>query len=264
MGAVTATCYSDGVRTSYRCIAQAMHDGIRACGDDALLTHRLVYRRAHVGVMYGWKFNAVLRQHPRFVYADLGYWHRERYWRLAANAWSPVKAMPRSMPADRFVALNVAVLPEHRGEYVLVLGASRKSMREHGYAHTQWEARVCEKLLRLGARVLFRPKPKDPDAHPIHGTEYAAHGSLEALFAGASLVVAHHSNACLEAVAAGCAVHCVTGIASERSVPLNAWRDPPRVHGREQLLADAAYAQWTLDEMRSGAAWRCIRGGTLQ
>lgn len=172
--------------------------------------------------------------------------------------------MARGMQSDRFAALGIEVLPEHSGAYVLVLGASQKSSAQHGFGYMRWEMKVCEKLLGLGARVLFRPKPKDVHARSIRGTTHASRGPVEALFADASLVVAHHSNACLEAVVAGCAVHCVTGIAAERSVPLETWRDPPRLPGREQFLADAAYTQWTVDEMRSGEAWRHMRAGVLR
>lgn len=264
MAPVTVTCYSINSKKNYRTIANAMSEGIRACGDETVLTRHLSYRQAQVGVMYGWQFNAMLRRHPKFLYADLGYWRRGRYWRFAANAWSPSSGMARGMQSDRFAALGIEVLPEHSGAYVLVLGASQKSSAQHGFGYMRWEMKVCEKLLGLGARVLFRPKPNDSHARAIAGTTYAARGPVEALFAEASLVVAHHSNVCLEAVAAGCAVHCVTGIAAERSVPLETWRDPPRLPGREQFLADAAYTQWTVDEMRSGEAWRHMRAGVLQ
>lgn len=264
MAAITAVCYSHEQRKNYRRIAHAMHSGIVASGDASTLVRHIAYRPAHVGVMYGWKLNAVLRRHAHFIYADLGYWGRGEYWRVSIDGWSPVLTMRTGMPSDRLRALGVKVLPEHGGEYALVLGASRKAMRDHGVGYMRWEMEACARLLAFGARVLFRPKPTDREARSIPGTTFARAGTVSDLFAGASIVVAHHSNACLEAVAAGCAVHCCTGIASPRSVPLESWRDPPRVPGREQLLADAAYCQWTLREMHEGVAWQHLRPRFLQ
>lgn len=264
MDAVTVTCYTDGVRRSYQTIARAMHAGITAHGDVSSIVPRFAFREARVGVMYGWKFHRILQRHSRFLYADRAYWRRDVFWRFAANDWSPTKGMLRGMPADRLRALDVQVLPEHGGDYVLVLGASAKAMREHGFAHLAWERNACRELKRLGAKVLFRPKPSKFPQRDSLGAEFAPSQLLERLFAGASMVVAHHSNGCVEAIAAGCAVHCVKGVAVERSVPLEAWRDPPRLPGREQFLADVAYTQWTVEEMRSGEAWRHMREGVLQ
>ena len=54
-------------------------------------------------------------------------------------------------------------------------------------------------------------------------------------------------------------MHCQTGAATAFSVPLEAMADPPRLDVREQFLADVAWLQWTLDEMRSGECWAHLR-----
>lgn len=264
MAAVTVACYTDLKNSNYHKIAAAMSAGVRAFGDLPRVVASRNYTPADVGVIYGWKRHALIQQHRRFLYADLGYWNRDQFWRFAANDWSPASRMRRGNPSDRFDALGVKILPEHSGKYVLVLGASAKSMVEHGFRHMAWELGICTQLLQMRARVLFRPKPRDIHAHGIPGTESASTQSLQELFAGASLVVAHHSNGCVEAVAAGCAVYCEKGAAQPRSVPLHTWKNPPRLPGREQFLADVAYTQWTLDEMRSGLAWKHLRPSVLQ
>lgn len=263
MGSITVTCYRNGKQPNYELIALAMHHGIRRMGDDPRLTLTTTHREADVGLIYGWKHHDLLYKHRRFLYADLGYWSRETHWRFAANAWSPNKHMRRGMPADRFRSLGVNVLPEHGGKYVLVLGATMKSCFDHGLHYMSWERRACEALLSQGAKVLYRPKPKDKAAKPIDGTEYAQSANLGELFAQASLVVAHHSNACVEAIAAGCSVHCEQGAASLRSVPLTDWKAPKLIPGREQFLCDVAYTQWTVEEMRNGKAWNHMRKGVL-
>lgn len=263
MAPVTVSCYSD-VRSNYKRIADAMHAGILACGDRPTKISRCIFRRAEVGVMYGWRRREVLRQHNRYLYADIGYWNRESYWRLSANDWSPDKFMRRGMPPDRFRALNVEVKPEHSGKIVLVLGMSFKSARDHGLTYMAWERATCSSLIKLGATVVYRPKPKDFQARLIPGTINAPKCSLQELMANASMVVAHHSNGCVEAIAAGCAVHCKAGVARLCSVPLHQWHEPPRIFDRIQFLSDVAYTQWTLDEMRSGAAWLHMRDSVLQ
>jgi hypothetical protein len=75
--------------------------------------------------------------------------------------------------------------------------------------------------------------------------------------ASARAIVTHHSNVAVEALAAGVPVHCFTGAAAACSVPLDRLCERPE--GREQFLADVAYLQWSLDEMRSGAYWAHIK-----
>ena len=264
MAPVTVMCYSNGHKRPYGEIASAMKDGIASYGDKVDSSTWLQYRDATVGVMYGWRYRSLLKKHNRFAYVDLGYWNRHLYWRVAANDWSPVKSMSRGMPSDRFDSLGVRILPEHGGDSVLVLGMSAKACADHGLSYMSWERKVCAQLLRQGATVMFRAKPKDRMARPIEGTSMVQFESLQSLFARSSMVVAHHSNGCVEAVAAGCAVHCVYGAASLRNVPLSEWKDPPKIAGREQFLYDVAYTQWTTEEMRSGEAWRHMREGVLR
>lgn len=263
MASVTVTCYANG-RHPYNAIACAMRDGIALSGDKVHMVPWLQFKDAQVGVMYGWKHRMVLKRHSRFVYADMGYWNRNVYWRFAANGWSPVSSMRRGMPSDRLERLGVQIMPSHGGDYVLVLGTSAKSCADHGMKYMEWERKVCAALVKDGANVLYRPKPKDKLARPIEGTEMVQSVPFSELLTGAKMVVAHHSNGCVEAVAAGCAVHCQYGAASLVSVPLAAWRDPPEITGRKEFLSDVAYTQWTIEEMKSGAAWQHMREGVLQ
>lgn len=103
---------------------------------------------------------------------------------------------------------------------------------------------------------MYRPKPSDKHRQSIRGVGYDTRPIAEAL-ASAKAVVTHHSNIAVEALAAGVPVHCVTGAGAACSVPLDRLGERPE--GRESFLADVAYLQWSLDEMRSGAYWAHIK-----
>jgi hypothetical protein len=245
----------------YRDIAGAMAIGIKACGDEPI-RHllRAPAARADVAVIYGWKHNRVLRAYPQWLYADLGYWERKTHYRICVGDWSPHRYVSAGLPASRLASLGVQIKPWQQGggEKALLLGVQGKSMREHGYRYMQWETATAKRLLQLGLSVVYRPKPTDPEKAPmnIDGVGYDD-GPLDEAIGNAKLVVAHHSNAAIDALVAGVPVHCETGAAAAFSVPICA--EPEQREGREQFLADVAWLQWSLAEMRSGAAWAHLK-----
>lgn len=79
---------------------------------------------------------------------------------------------------------------------------------------------------------------------------------------GAWAVVTHMSAAANEAVVAGVPVF-VTGKCAALPMGLSQLEQiesPRRPDGRQEWAAGLAGAQWTLDEFRSGAAWRTLNG----
>lgn len=253
-------CIFSSRQRRYKDIAHAMAAGIRACGDFPVL-RPLGHPPGgeDVGVMYGWKHRAHLQRYRQWLYADLGYWERKTHYRICVGDWSPHRYVSAGLPASRLEALGVEVKPWRQGgDKVLLLGAQAKSMREHGYRYMQWETATAKRLLHLGLSVVYRPKPNDPEKAPmnIDGVAYDD-GPLDAALERAKLVVAHHSNAAIDALVAGVPVHCETGVAAAFSVPIRA--EPELRYGREQFLADVAWLQWSLDEMRSGAAWAHLK-----
>lgn len=231
--------------------------GIGRCGDIAY-AHPIndpPLRQADVGVCYGWKRHAQYQGYPRFVYADLGYWHRDTHYRLVAGGWSPERYVRAGLPCSRLDLLGVKVQPWRTGgDTVVIAGSTAKSCVEHGLKYRGWEARVAAQLSDCGKRVVYRPKPTDRNKAPLPGVEYDEAPLAESL-ARACAVVTHHSNAAVEALVAGIPVHCETGVAAAFSVPLSEIAQPQLMEGREQFLADVAWLNWSLEEMRSGAAW---------
>jgi hypothetical protein len=231
-----------------------MAAGIRAFGDRAIIRPLTKPAEAEVAVCYGWKHHLHFAKYPQYLYADIGYWDRERYYRFSANGWAP--QVKRGLPGDRFARLGLEVKPWRRdGRQIVVAGSTGKACRDHGLAYMEWEKGACERLAGSGLQVVYRPKPRDPQAKAIPGFPLDQRPIGDALKA-AKLWVTHHSNSALDALIAGVPIHCEMGAASALSSPLGA---EPNYEDRQDLLNGCAYLQWTLDEMRSGEAWAHLR-----
>lgn len=251
----------------YKVVANAMAAGIRAFGDEAevLQADQGAPKGFDVGVMYGWKRREQLKRFEQFVYADLGYWCRDTHYRLTVGGWGPERYVHAGLPADRLASFGVDVKPwGAAGVDVLLIGAQDKSMQQHGFRYMEWERAMARELLKRGCRVVYRPKPTDPQRVPMHvdGVLYDD-GPLHRALDGAACVVMHHSNTALDALAHGVPVYCEIGVGAAFSVALDEIKNPPLRQGREQFLADAAWLQWSVAEMKSGAAWAHLRERNL-
>lgn len=254
--ALAVACLTRPGSKRYQAIAEAMCAGVLRHGDIAKLVPHDAVPCADVAVMYGWKLHASLRKYPQFIYADLGYWQRDTHYRMTVGAWSPAHYVKAGLPGHRLASLGVTVKPWKSGDEVLLIGASEKSAREHGFEYMAWEREMAQRLQALGHVVTYRPKPNDRQKRPIAGAGYDL-GPLSTAFAKAKAVVAHHSNVCVEALAAGLPVHCVTGVAAAFSNPIDSLGHYQK--GREQFLADVAWLQWSLPELRNGDYWAHVK-----
>jgi hypothetical protein len=117
---------------------------------------------------------------------------------------------------------------------------------------------MVERLKSFGMPIVFRPKATDRFRKPIPGTIYDE-GPLERTLSSAWALVTHHSNCALDALLAGVPTYCETGAGAAFSFDLDRMLDPPLPEGREQFLADVAWLNWSLDEMRSGEAWSHLK-----
>lgn len=262
---LSVVCLTSGENASYRLVADAMKQGIKRCGDSAVIAdHKGALPQADVAVSYGFKRHATLRKFPQFVYADLGYWRRKTAYRVAANDWSAHHKMGRGMPVDRLQALGLDIKPWRQdGREIVIAGSTRKASVDHGLGYMEWETRTARLLTGCGRPVMYRPKPTDPEKRPIPGIGYDERSMKEAMVS-AYAVVTHHSNVAIDALVAGVPVHCETGAAAAFSVPIEQIANAPLMSGREQFLADVAWLEWTPDEMRSGACWSYLREHCLR
>jgi hypothetical protein len=204
----------------------------------------------------------------RAIYADLGYWGRRKlsrwdgHHKLALNSRHPT-AYFQSRPKtdERFRQFRIKIAPwRERGRHILLIGMSAKAAAAEGLLPEQWERQTVQRLRELTDRpIVYRPKPNWDAAHPIEGTVWGKGPELAQALVGAHAVVAHHSNAAVDALLAGVPCICPDGVASVLSGhQLEQIENPPMPDGREQWAWDLAWTQWSVEEIERGAAYRYL------
>lgn len=264
-------CHYDpgNVRSTH--IAQAMAAGVRACGHAVTLVPGFKDGPAgDVGVAYGWAHPKLYEQYRRagghFAYVDLGWWDRkpptavlDGFHKVVVDAREPTAYFRANLPGDRFARQGLTVAPWRAGgKHVLLAGMSAKSAHTRGFLPQQWEFATVEMLRRITDRpIIYRPKPSWVGASPIAGTIFSpAAQPLDAVLRRAWAVVTLHSNVAVDGLLAGVPVNVTDGVAAAFSTPLTSIETPLLPEGRERLMADIAYCQWSVPEMASGACWR--------
>ena len=211
------------------------------------------------------------------IYVDLGYWQREGqmgHHKLGINSRHPTDYFQRRQHApDRWKRLNVAIAPwrtpKNPNAPIIVAGMSGKGAAAEGFRPEQWERQAVAELRKHTARkIVYRPKPNWTGSKPIEGAEFQRGDSqgcdVPAVLRNAHAVVTHHSNVAVDALLAGVPVFCMEGIAAKLGLQdLSKIEEPIRPDGREQWAYDAAYTQWTVHEMTSGAPWRHLKSEGL-
>lgn len=256
--ALSVVCLTNRRLHRYKQIANCMAAGIKRCGDHSVIANMDgPIPEGDVAVMWGWKRRDILQRFPKYIYADLGYWSRDEYCRFTVGGWSPEKYVRRGLSDSRLKRLGIEIQPWNDGDEIIIAGSTRKSATDHGFGYTEWEKSVADRL--FGLKLVYRPKPGDPDACGIRGVPIDRR-PLDVSLSKAKALVTHHSNTAVDALVAGVPVHCEIGAAAAFSVPLEEIDNPPRLEGREQFLADVAWLQWTHAEMSSGACWKHLKG----
>lgn len=231
----------------------------------------------NVGIAYGWAnpgmFEAYRAAGGHYCYIDLGWWNRKPgndvlggYHKVVVDGREPGPYFRRNSPNDRFARLKVNIAPWRQGgNHILVAGMSEKSARTRGYGPHQWETDMVRKLQKIYPKrpLLLRPKPSWMGATPIIGAAYSpATVPLDDALRGAWAAVSCHSNVAVDALVAGIPIYVEGGVAVGFSTPLDQLETPRRPEGREQLMADIAFAQWTPAEMSSGLCLRHLMENT--
>jgi hypothetical protein len=239
-----------------------MMEGLRRSGVNCnFYTNFNGQPRGDIAVAYGWIHEPIFKAYKRYAYWDLGYWGRrpnktpqDGYHRLALHDWDTAKHMMRDCPADRFERDGPALRQPARApcSTALVAGMSIKAAKTHGYRCDDWELGAAAALRSLGWRAVQRPKsPK----------RAAQLQPIEEALANCGLLATHHSNCAVDALIAGVPVWAIKGVGrliSCRGCPTYPDVKPPSEEERRAFLVDLAYAQWSVAEMRSGAAWSFI------
>lgn len=261
-----------------RTVCAAMLEGILRSGDKCVVKSALAYTtpESDVAVFYGLagKLANVLRDYPKAgrpaAYVDLGYWGRKDggrfagYHKIAVNSRHPTAYFQnRSHDASRAEVFGLEPAPwSQGGRHILIAGMGPKGAHADGFPPLGWERKAMAEIRKHTDRpVIYRPKPNWPGPPQLDGARMAPHGqSLEAALVNCHAVVAHHSNAAIEAITLGVPAFVVEGAALPMAcADLSRIETPARPDGRRQWLNDLAWTQWSIPEQASGAAWNYLK-----
>ena len=184
-----------------------------------------------------------------FFHVDHAYFSRGhgQSYRITRNAYEA--GLVRECPPDRIQAHEVVLEPWRRGgKNVLVCAPTDHFMAAYGCAG--WLKKTLDVLQRHTARPIVVHRAREPGetVEPLAEALSKAHA-----------LVTPSSNVALEAVIAGVPVFvspssaaAPVGLTDLSSIETPAYPD------RDRWLAHLAYCQFSLEEMRSGAAWRML------
>lgn len=204
------------------------------------------------------------------VFCDLGYWHRRQggrfagYHKIAINGRHPSEGqLSRPMPDARWRRVKVAVRPwREKGEHIVLAGMSAKSAESYGLKPEEWERWAVRELRKHTRRkIVYRPKPSWRGARAIPNAEtQGGNIPLSHALMGSHAVVTHHSNVAIDGLVSGIPAFCWDGAAHGLALQdLSRIEEPWCPEGREQWLANLAWCQWTVQEMRSGDMWQHLK-----
>lgn len=198
-----------------------------------------------------------------WVFLDMGYWQRADHFKVAVNErHGTAYFMDKPKPPDRFKKFRISVKPwRKKGGNILLAGMSAKAAWSWGLQNEEYEKNTVYQLQRLTAReIIYRPKPNFVEAQPISGSKMDRHTPVEVALLRAHCVIAHHSNLACDALLEGVPVLCKYGLASVLApYDLTSVEHPFYPEGREQWAYNAAYCNWSLEEMASGKCWGFLK-----
>lgn len=246
------TCYPVANKKKSYDICQAFAQG---CGG-----HLSLLLREGPAFFYGVDASNVdiwnsVRQHQReFYYCDNAFFDgtRQQFFRVSRNALQH-SGVGKSDGA-RFARLGIEIKPwRQAGEHIVVCPQSTHFMKTVVGYQGDWAEDVMPQIAARSSRaVVFRGW--SPDKAALAST-------LEQDLAGAHVLVTWSSAAAITAVLNGVPAivmgQCAAAPMCGRS--LDELEQPPMPDGREEWAGVLADNQWTLDEFRSGVAWRHLQ-----
>jgi len=243
----SVTCYAQPDKPKSRRVLEAFAAG---CGGRMASTRDEELQpgpAAFYGVRTGWArlWRSAQEDARQSYYVDNAWFDsdRERCFRVARNCVQQTEFPEPDRPTKR------AIAPWRTdGEHVVVCPQSAEFMQVLFGRHDDWAETTCAALRRFTARRLVVRRKGD-------------RRSLQEDLRGAWACVVHTSCAAVESLMAGVPIF-ATGPCAALSLGLPdlAQIESPRMpDGRERLVAQLEAAQWTLDEMRQGAAWEALR-----
>lgn len=261
-----------------RTLAAALAEGCREQGDRLQVRYgeERIDSGFDVACMFGVKTAGLMATHRAagvpVLFFDKGYTRHasDSYVKTSVNAIHPLAYFQCGRPSDRWRTLGIKVRGRRRGRGIVYCGSSAKFHAAAGLpAPTDYAGQIVRRLRGLTDRpILYRPKPSWREAVPVKGATLQRGGKLAHLLRhDVHALVTNGSNAAVDAIIEGVPVVAL-GETIGRPVAeteIGNIEDPffPSEAARRQWLSDLAYCQWTLDELRSGEAWACLKETVL-
>jgi len=189
---------------------------------------------------------------------DLAYWQRDVKFRVSIDAAHPQQWVLRHRwPLTRLVADGVVLrrLWQPSGS-AIVAGIGPKAGIQYGLQTVRaWERQMVDAARARGFEVRYRPKGSGPG--PFPDVPVTPPGPIDAVLAGAAVVITWHSNVAIDALRLGIPVICRDGAAA--AVCPSGWVVPPVPLDEaetRQFLGNLAWFQWRSEEAQ--ALWRWL------
>ena len=209
---------------------------------------------------------------PR-VLVDMGYFGRleggrySGYHRFCVDAYHPERFVGRLdekgnrwRACQREIGFKVRWGTNAKG--ILIAGMQAKTAILHGFEPGEWEQWMVDQIReRTDEKIVYRPKPSDRNPIELPGFKMYLNDVAPArLLSGIRVVVTHHSNIALEAIATGTPFYCEQGVAQPLSMELDEITDPPHrsIEDRLRILHNACHLQYNVAEIHSGLAWKSL------
>lgn len=267
--------------------AQDLGEGVAAVGQNAFRvaetdTYRDVPEEPTIAITVGVKgrSRAILEHYSKpphhAVLIDKGYFRikggplKTLHWRMSVDAFQPHRyLLSRSYSSRRWESLRLPLTPcrARKKGTIIFCGSSQKYCDWHKLGDaTVYAKSVLDTLVDVEGvrpkRILYRPKPTWKEAVQIYPYAWSRKTALAEELPHAACVIAHGSNATIEAITRGVpAIVLGEGAASlVASSSLSEINDPiiPSLEDVTTLCSALAWQQWTLDEMKDGLCWRNI------
>jgi hypothetical protein len=246
--------------------ANALEQGLKSLGIQSQRHFQSFGVQASICACWGWRVGNTLRASGAEVLVmERGYVGDRFAW--TSLGWNGLNGRATFPPAPedggaRFREHHGHLLQPWReggGEYVLLIGQVPGDASLRGRDMRPWYAECAKRAARrFRLPVVFRHHPLAPKrggVFMVPGTSMN-YGSLQDALARAAVVITFNSNTGVDSVLAGVPTVCIDrgSMAFEMcSHDIDAELVKPN---RDRWAAQLAWRQWTIDEIRSGAALR--------
>lgn len=247
--------------------ADAMSDGLDQFGIQAaiLYDNELPRFMPDVGIVWGWRNQQLIgaiRDSGNVLVAEAGYFNNPTRLDFISLGWNGLNGRAdfknKNMPGTRWAKVGIRVHPwRQAGDNVVIIGQVTGDQSIINQDIDAWYLDSFDRLCDLQTLpVVFRPHPKE--TRPPPPLPLALDGSLDECLKHTHQVITFNSNAAVDAVLAG--VPAVSMDQGSMAYQVTSHRLDQRIMpGRRAWMYNLAHTQWTLDEIRKGAAWTHIK-----